>query len=85
MTLEVFSSSLEVVSLGIVVAMPEERPAAPGPAAAKAALEAALFEAAETLSAPARDVRKAFTVLLARVAAFGLDAGTASGIVGGKR
>jgi hypothetical protein len=72
-------------SLGIVVAVAEERPPAPDPAMIKAALEAALFEAAETMNAPARDVRKAFAALLARVAALGVDAGTASAIVGGKR
>lgn len=69
-------------SLGIP---PGDEAAKPDTALLKAALEGALFEAAETLDAPARDVRKAFGLLLARVAGLGIDVQTASALLVVKR
>jgi hypothetical protein len=62
-----------------------EASAKPDSALLRGALEGALFEAAETLNAPARDVRKAFGVLLARVAGLGIDVATASALLAAPR
>jgi hypothetical protein len=65
-------------SLGVALVEASPKPES---ALLRGALEGALFEAAETLDAPARDVRKAFGVLLARVAGMGIDLATASALL----